>query len=218
MIRKRNLRSRVSRGNSNKRLYESIMRDVAKTVKRYLININESKQSVIKLIKQYIKTCSDIDLLQSFVDRTLTQDDINKFTSYCYYENEPEYTKNLVSDQFLYDNFDDLVNKQLNKILNITNNRTSNYNKGVRLLVNWFIKYIRKSDDIAQTIDDWRYDRDILEGSSIVCQRDLKKIIRGLENDLDIEDIDNILKDIEHLIVPGDDDKSISNVRDYFNI
>ena len=218
MIRKRNLRNRVSCRNSNRRIYESIMRDVSRTVKKHLININESKQSVIKLIKQYIKTCTDIDLLQSFVDRTLTQDDINKFTSYCYYENEPKYTKSLVTDQFLYDNFDDLVNKQLNKILNITNNSSSNYNKGVRLLVNWFIKYIRKSDDIAQTIDDWRYDRDVLEGSSVACQRNLKKIIKELENDLYIEDIDGILKDIEHLIVPGDDDESISRVRDYFNI
>ena len=46
----------------------------------------------------------------------------------------------------------------------------------------------------------------------------LKKIIKELENDLYIEDIDGILKDIEHLIVPGDDDESISRVRDYFNI
>ena len=39
MIRKRNLRSRVLSRNSNKRLYESIMRDIAKKVKRHL---NES--------------------------------------------------------------------------------------------------------------------------------------------------------------------------------
>lgn len=40
MIRKRNLRSRVLRRNSNKRLYESIMKDVAKKVKNHL-NENE---------------------------------------------------------------------------------------------------------------------------------------------------------------------------------
>jgi len=39
MIRKRNLRNRVSSRNSNRRLYESIMRDVARTVKKHL---NES--------------------------------------------------------------------------------------------------------------------------------------------------------------------------------
>ena len=36
MIRKRNLRNRVLSRNSNRRLYESIMRDVAKTIKRHL--------------------------------------------------------------------------------------------------------------------------------------------------------------------------------------
>ena len=40
MIRKRNLRSRVSSRNSNKRLYESIMRNISKTVKNRL-NENE---------------------------------------------------------------------------------------------------------------------------------------------------------------------------------
>ena len=39
MIRKRNLRNRVSSRNSNRKLYESIIRDVAKTVKKRL---NES--------------------------------------------------------------------------------------------------------------------------------------------------------------------------------
>ena len=40
MIRKRNLRSRISSRNSNKRLYESIMRNISKTVKNRL-NENE---------------------------------------------------------------------------------------------------------------------------------------------------------------------------------
>lgn len=46
MIRKRNLRRRVSRGNSNKRLYESIMRDVARTVKRHLNEDNGFFQKI----------------------------------------------------------------------------------------------------------------------------------------------------------------------------
>jgi hypothetical protein len=46
MIRKRNLRNTVSSRNSNKRLYESIMRDVAKTVKN---NLNENYNDDIEL-------------------------------------------------------------------------------------------------------------------------------------------------------------------------
>ena len=203
--------------NNNSRLYESIMRDVSKIVKMHL-NEN-SKRTVIKSIKDYIINCDDIDLLQSFIDRTLTQDDVNKFTSWCYYENDPIYYKKLVTEQFLYDNFDDLVNKQLDKLLNITNNRNSNYDKGVKLLVNWFLKYAKKSEDICQTIDDWRYDRTVLRGSSNACISQLKKIIRELENELSIEDIDDILKDIEHL---GNgckyNDDAIQRVKDYFKI
>ena len=43
MIRKRNLRNRVSSRNSNRRLYESIMKNVAKTVKKRLIQENFSE-------------------------------------------------------------------------------------------------------------------------------------------------------------------------------
>lgn len=203
--------------NNNHILYESIMRDVSRTVRRHL-NEN-SKSSVIKNIKDYIKNCDDIDLLQSFVDRTLTQDEINRFTSYCYYDNDQAYYQKLVTDQFLYDNFDDLVNMQLNKISNILNNRTSNYDAGAKLLVDWFLKYAKKSEDICQTIDDWRYDRDVLTGSSKACQTQLKRIIRQLENNLSIADIDDILKNIEHL---GDgckyDNRAIQRVRNFFNV
>ena len=44
MIRKRNLRSRVLNRNSNKRLYETIIKDVAKTIKRHL---NESNNIIV---------------------------------------------------------------------------------------------------------------------------------------------------------------------------
>jgi hypothetical protein len=43
MIRKRNLRNKVSSRNSNRRLYESIMKNVAKTVKKRLIQENFSE-------------------------------------------------------------------------------------------------------------------------------------------------------------------------------
>lgn len=48
MIRKRNLRSNISNRNSNKSLYESIMKDVAKTVKQHL---NEER-----FLKRYDKS------------------------------------------------------------------------------------------------------------------------------------------------------------------
>ena len=43
MIRKRNLRNRVSSRNSNRRLYESIMKDIAKKVKRVLNEVRSSR-------------------------------------------------------------------------------------------------------------------------------------------------------------------------------
>ena len=207
--------------NSKRYLYESIMQIVDRNIKKVLNEnaLNESsKASVIKLIKLYINNCKNIQLLQSFVNRTLTQDEIDCFTSYCYLENAQTYTNNLVDDDFLYDNFYDLVNARLKKLLNITNNRDLNYKKGAKLLVDWFLKYIGKSYSIVQTIDDWRYERPTLRGSSKACQTELKRIIKILENDLDIYDIDNILKDIEHLCVDYDIDKSIKNVREYFNV
>ena len=44
MIRKRNLRNRVSSRNSNRKLYESIIRDVAKTVKKRLNESNDYQE------------------------------------------------------------------------------------------------------------------------------------------------------------------------------
>jgi glutaredoxin 2 len=65
MIRKRNLRSRVSSKNSNRALYESIMRDVVKTVKRHLNeNLDESKikNSIRFLINEYINLINKCEM------------------------------------------------------------------------------------------------------------------------------------------------------------
>ena len=64
MIRKRNLRSRVSNRIFNRRLYESIMRDVSKKVKRHL---NENEEDY-----EYKYFCFDNFMAADLLNQLLT--------------------------------------------------------------------------------------------------------------------------------------------------
>ena len=75
MIRKRNLRNRVSSRNSNKRLYETIMKDIAKTVKRHLNeNFIDQKPNIYDIKVQQL-----YDIIESIYD---INDDIYIYLDY----------------------------------------------------------------------------------------------------------------------------------------
>jgi len=143
MIRKRNLRNRVSSRNSNKILYESIMRDVAKTVKRNLNEMDKNtlvtKYKLINFVQGNSEKCKD------FV-RRCSKDFIDKFhiTSYDDFNNiNPRLVKNI-------------LDKHAKNIFNCGFNSLDNtYANGLRdELIRYSIKFAVKN--ITQdTQDDW---------------------------------------------------------------
>lgn len=192
-----------------KSLYESIIKQVAKTVKN-ILNEGISVSSIYEYVKDYIMDNNDIKFLNRYSKQMLQKNDIEQIKNYLSYD----FDITNFNDNILYNNnFLIIVNKRINQLSTITNNESD----VIDIIYNWFIKYAKNDNDPSQIIDDYRCDRP-LTGMSQAGIFNFKKAIRQAKVIADDSVIETVLKDFEHL---GDyakyGDDAIFRVKKYFN-
>ena len=180
-----------------------------KNITTYIIE--SSQKQIMSYLNGYFEDIKDKDFIDRFLDKKLTDEDLNNIKNYLMYDLDEKSVNKLVTFEFLYTTYMSTIQKRKTKI----NNVGKVENQVIDIFYDWFIKYAKGKNDLVQVIDDYRYERK-LTGASKEAIKDFRKAIDDALELLDYDEIDPILKDIEHLGDHKNDKAAIERVKNYF--